>query len=400
MTSTAPRDRLRCRRAGHRPATARDCVSTAGAGVVWNGRDRADGEWSFRWPHVEGRLSFSCGTGRTVPLPDGVPGGSRAGAAQPAPGQVLLATDRPQGHERSRPMTTVDTADAPVGDGVESTPSNDATGRRLVDRLGRGPTNVLTAVGFGLPVAAYFWLLLHYSVNTVFVDQWSNVPTIKASLTQALLWSALWTQHNETRMLFPNLLVVILAKTTQIRHPDRGAPQRIRPAGLHRLDHPGPPPTGEGGAVALLLSRRFPHLHLRAVGEHALGLPDRLVPGALLVGGDPLPARSDRARLAAVRRRTGSCRPGLVLAHPGVRRLADRSPAALPPKAGLVLPRDVDGRRIRHAAGVPPGLPATAGRVERGHPQSPGRDQVLPLASGDVLGFIRPPARWGERAGA
>lgn len=112
-------------------------------------------------------------------------------------------------------MTTVDAADAPSGDGIASTPKTDATERRLVDRLGRGPTNALTAVGFGLPVAAYFWLLLHYSVNTVFVDQWSNVPTIKASLAQALPWSALWAQHNETRMLFPNLLVVILAKTTQ-----------------------------------------------------------------------------------------------------------------------------------------------------------------------------------------
>ena len=275
-----------------------------------------------------------------------------------------------------------------------------------MDRLGHGPTNVLTAVGFGLPVAAYFWLLLHYSVNTVFVDQWSNVPTIKASLTQALLWSALWTQHNETRMLFPNLLVVILAKTNQIRHPTEALL-----SGFVLL---------ASTALIILAHRRrakeVPWLYYCPV----VFLTFTFVQSASTLWGFQIAwylvlfswaatlYLLDRIELlAAVRRRTGSCRPGLVLAHPGVRRLADRSPAALPPKAGLVLPRDVDGRRIRHAAGVPPGLPATAGRVQRGHPQPPGRDQVLPSRWATSWDSIRPPARWSgpgpdlyDRAGA
>ena len=48
------------------------------------------------------------------------------------------------------------------------------TGTRIVDRLNPRLVNALTALGFGLPVAGYFWFLERYSVNAVVGDQWDR----------------------------------------------------------------------------------------------------------------------------------------------------------------------------------------------------------------------------------
>jgi hypothetical protein len=77
--------------------------------------------------------------------------------------------------------------------------------------LGRGRVP-LAVLGFGLPVAAYFWLIAHYGVNTIYADQWYNISLVGHPLS----FSALWTQHAEHRMLVPNLIVVLLAHTTHL----------------------------------------------------------------------------------------------------------------------------------------------------------------------------------------
>jgi hypothetical protein len=70
----------------------------------------------------------------------------------------------------------------------------------------------LAALGFGLPVAAYFWFIAHYGVNTIYADQWYNISLVGHHLS----FSALWAQHSEHRMLVPNLIVVLLAHTTHL----------------------------------------------------------------------------------------------------------------------------------------------------------------------------------------
>jgi hypothetical protein len=82
-----------------------------------------------------------------------------------------------------------------------------------VDRMDSRLVNILTALGFALPVAGYFWLLGRYSVDAVFGDQWSDVNVIKGSYAHFFDWGPMWVQHFENRIFFPNIVVVILAHT-------------------------------------------------------------------------------------------------------------------------------------------------------------------------------------------
>jgi hypothetical protein len=59
-------------------------------------------------------------------------------------------------------------------------------------------------------------MLHHYNVNTIYADQWSDVRLVSQSYSHRLTWSDLWAQHSEHRMLFPNLIVLILAYSTNL----------------------------------------------------------------------------------------------------------------------------------------------------------------------------------------
>lgn len=86
---------------------------------------------------------------------------------------------------------------------------------RWVDRLEPRLVNALTIAGFAIPALLYLWMLASYSVNVVVGDQWDNVPVISASYHQMIPWHAMWAQHNENRMFFPNALVIVLSRMTQ-----------------------------------------------------------------------------------------------------------------------------------------------------------------------------------------
>ncbi len=86
--------------------------------------------------------------------------------------------------------------------------------KRFVDSLNPTLVNALTVLGFAMPVVSYFWVVHQYGVNVIFGDQWSDVTVIRHSYSHLLDWQSLWTQHTENRMLFPNLVVVALARTT------------------------------------------------------------------------------------------------------------------------------------------------------------------------------------------
>ncbi len=74
--------------------------------------------------------------------------------------------------------------------------------------------NVLTIVGFGIPIAGYLWFIVHYGVNVPYQDGWSDITVIHQCYSHVFTCGALWTQHNENRIFFPNLVVVILAHAT------------------------------------------------------------------------------------------------------------------------------------------------------------------------------------------
>ena len=69
---------------------------------------------------------------------------------------------------------------------------------------------VLVASVLVTPVA-YFVYIAHYGVNLVYWDQWTDVAMIHAALHGHLTWNMIWSQHNESRMLFANLLFIVFA---------------------------------------------------------------------------------------------------------------------------------------------------------------------------------------------
>jgi hypothetical protein len=82
-----------------------------------------------------------------------------------------------------------------------------------VGRLSPGAVKILTVLGFAVPVVAYLVLLQHYQVNTIWEDQWDDVQVIRESYLHFPDWSSLWAQHIDNRILFPNLIVIVLAHT-------------------------------------------------------------------------------------------------------------------------------------------------------------------------------------------
>ncbi len=78
----------------------------------------------------------------------------------------------------------------------------------------RRPAAYLAVFGLAVPVAAYFWFIHQYGVNTIWFDQWEDVSLISHSYSHSLTFGTLWAQHNENRIFFPNLIVLLLARTT------------------------------------------------------------------------------------------------------------------------------------------------------------------------------------------
>ncbi len=76
-------------------------------------------------------------------------------------------------------------------------------------------TDGVAAVIVAGAIAAFFWQIHHYGVNAVYADQWDNVTVVSHSYSGTLSFATLWAQHNENRILVPNLIVVGLAHLTR-----------------------------------------------------------------------------------------------------------------------------------------------------------------------------------------
>jgi len=81
-------------------------------------------------------------------------------------------------------------------------------------------TTPAVLLAFALPIAGYFWFIHQYGVNIIYYDQWSDIDLIGHFYSHTLSWNMLWMQHNESRMLFPNLIVLALARTTHFNIVD------------------------------------------------------------------------------------------------------------------------------------------------------------------------------------
>ena len=70
----------------------------------------------------------------------------------------------------------------------------------------RSPRAALSFLALAVPVAVYFWFIDHYALNVIYYDSWSDIYLI------AHPW-AMWSQHNEQWLVFPNIIVLLLGDT-------------------------------------------------------------------------------------------------------------------------------------------------------------------------------------------
>jgi hypothetical protein len=71
---------------------------------------------------------------------------------------------------------------------------------------------------------AYLWFVHHFGVSVVRTDEWTLVPMVGAMHAGQLTLGMLWSQHQENRMLVPNLIQILLARAT---HFDMRAPMYL-----------------------------------------------------------------------------------------------------------------------------------------------------------------------------
>ena len=75
-----------------------------------------------------------------------------------------------------------------------------------------------------IPVAIYLWFVQSFAVNAIYYDQWDNIALLTHSRygyvafygRHSTLLMQLWNQHNENRMLFPNLVVLAVGAWTHL----------------------------------------------------------------------------------------------------------------------------------------------------------------------------------------
>lgn len=63
-----------------------------------------------------------------------------------------------------------------------------------------------------LPILIYLWYINAFGVNVIFWDEWNLIPMIHHFFLGDLTFSQIWDQHNENRMLIPNLFFLLLAR--------------------------------------------------------------------------------------------------------------------------------------------------------------------------------------------
>lgn len=63
-----------------------------------------------------------------------------------------------------------------------------------------------------IPLAILVVSVFTYKVNIPYWDQWSFVPYIEKSFEEGITLKDLWSQHNEHRLIFPKMVMFILAR--------------------------------------------------------------------------------------------------------------------------------------------------------------------------------------------
>jgi len=65
-----------------------------------------------------------------------------------------------------------------------------------------------------IPLAILIYMLVVYSVDIPFWDEWELTHFLDASFKGVLTFGNLWAQHNEHRILFPKIILLVIARLT------------------------------------------------------------------------------------------------------------------------------------------------------------------------------------------
>jgi hypothetical protein len=128
----------------------------------------------------------------------------------------------------------------PVADPRPAVDDEPAVSEVAEARSGRLLRRLAVIAAFLVPVIAYVAFIHMYSVNVVWGDQWADVRVIRHLYAGTLNPSVFWHQHNEERMFFPNILVVLLTLTTKFNVVDEsyvGALLLVASIGLIAFAH-------------------------------------------------------------------------------------------------------------------------------------------------------------------
>ena len=219
---------------------------------------------------------------------------------------------------------------------------------------------VLAVVGFSIPVVAYFWFIDHYALNIIRTDQWSDIQLLADSYSGHLSFGDLWALHYENRILFPNLIVLLLSRTTDFNvlvEEYVSAAMLIASTGLFIFAH--------RRRVGLAWVYYWPvailMLSFVQYENTPVGIPTRLVPRPLRRGGDLHHARSTDPHLVVVGCSRWLSGGGELLLTAGSHRVAHRSAPSLLPEPTEVVHHCLDNccsgnygclfRQLRHLRG-------------------------------------------------
>lgn len=97
--------------------------------------------------------------------------------------------------------------------GITSVPRAEARSRATSLNV-RYVLDGVAVLVFVVLIGLVFWFIHRYAVNMIYYDQWTDIGVIVHAHSGTLTLGTLWAQHNENRILFPNLIVLALAYTS------------------------------------------------------------------------------------------------------------------------------------------------------------------------------------------
>jgi len=71
---------------------------------------------------------------------------------------------------------------------------------------------ILVCISILLPPVLTFCFIYNYGITIPYWDQWEFVPLLEKLHNHTLTLNDLWSQHNEHRILFPKILMLLLAR--------------------------------------------------------------------------------------------------------------------------------------------------------------------------------------------